>query len=199
MLYPVLLIHPWPGPSCSFWSLFPLSCWFLCHISMAAFPPYFRPPLSPTRSHSYIFSLSLSPIHPPSAYCSDLFSLSVRKAKQAGREWDLFSYPLHPVSPLPPLALLLVPWQVQHSIEINHLPRQIHMCVRELVRRVRAPSWWWCVFCCEHGPRTTTLLLPACVCVCVINASGCDLPTLLSAWFMLSPSTLHFHVLFLFI
>lgn len=129
--------------------------------------------LSPTTFPNKISLLHFLPLSspsiPPSAYCSDLLSLSVRKAKQAGREWDLFSYPLHPVSPLPPLALLLVPWQVQHSIEINHLPRQIHvcMCVRELVRRVRAPSWWWCVFCCEHGPRTTTLLLPACVRVCV--------------------------------
>ena len=46
-------------------------------------------------------------------------------------------------------------------------------------------SWAW-------PPDYHPALECMCVYVCIINASGCDLPTLLSAWFMLSPSTLCF-------
>lgn len=147
-----------------------------------------------------------SPLTPSLAYCSDLPSLSVRKAK-AGRQGMRFVFlrtPPRIISLLPPLALLLVAWQVQHTVEINHFPRQMHvrvcMCVHEPVRRVRASSWWWWVFCCEHGPRTTTLFLSVCMCVLLMplavtcpHCYHCDLCSPPPHWALsFSPSSVSF-------
>lgn len=109
------------------------------------------------------------------------------------------STPTHLVFLLPPLALFTccmtepaLYWNKSSPRTSTHVYVYVCVCTSSCPRPARAPLWWCWLFCCEHGFRTATLLLCVNVYVCIINASGCDLPTLLSAWFMLSPSTQRF-------
>lgn len=72
--------------------------------------------------------------HHSLTYCSGL------SAREAGKEWDLFSLLRRPtVSPHPPLALLLVAWQVRNKSS----PKTRTLCVfiRLSVRPSRSDEW----------------------------------------------------------
>ena len=154
--------------------------------------------LVPLTTPLHVPSFSLSA--PPATYSSDLAPLSVRKSpdRQAGREWDLFFSALHPIR-----SLLSAPgsftccmtgpalyWNKSSPRTDAHVC--MHVCAwasetsQDFLRVLMGIlSWAW-------PPDYHPALECMCVYVCIINASGCDLPTLLSAWFMLSPSTLCF-------
>lgn len=108
-------------------SSLPLPCSTTFLFSHLDFSPFLHPSLF----------LSLAIYSPTPTYCSDPPPLSVREAK-AGRQGMRFVFlctPPHIVSLLPPPALLLVAWQVRHSIEINHLrDRCACVCVCERAR-----------------------------------------------------------------
>lgn len=170
-------LNPLLSPA-SYRFLFQLCFCFICHVFTLA-----SLLLRCFTSFPYHSNISSQSPHHSLTYCSGL------SAREAGKEWDLFFSAASTHSLSSPTSLLF--YLLHDRSEINHLPRCAHcvclcacLCARaaqtsEDFYRVVIAAWLW-VRPEDYHPVFW-------VNVCIINASGCDLHTLLSAWFMLSP------------